>query len=91
MPEPVPFREANTTLLPPPGCVEPVDELPVHIGNTTDGYPRVVSCWRLTRPELEKLMETGVIWLIAIGTTHPPVYLDVNRPFVEPSPKQERA
>lgn len=40
----------------------------------------VVSCWKLTREELEEVNRTGKIWLTVLGASMPPVILDGIKP-----------
>lgn len=86
MPDPMPFREANGTLVPPqqdtPGTR--ILEMPICWTSTPAGVPCVVSCWRFTKPELDRLNETGNLWVTIIGATLPPIAIEVNSPFIKP-------
>ena len=76
MPEAIPFAESNLNLT-APASDPTVFELPVH--RTEGGV--LWSCWRLTKPELEKILESGVIWLgVWSGKTQPPVSIEVVKP-----------
>jgi hypothetical protein len=61
---------------------EQCDPLSVAIA-TMDEQPVVISCWKLTKEELEEFQKTGRIWLIICGNTMPPVALTANNPFLE--------
>ena len=40
-----------------------------------------ISCWKMTKEELEEIQKTGRIWLYIYGDQHPPVGLGANSPF----------
>ena len=61
------------------------EDLPVY----TDGK-QCVSCWKMSFKERIKVLFTGRVWLGVIGhRTQPPVWLDGNKPFIEPTIKDE--
>ncbi len=76
MPEPIPFKHANADLAAPQGMTN-CDSLP--IARTDDG--RMISCWRFTKPELEQLYHTGVLWVHVFGDRHPPIAFTTQDPF----------
>lgn len=47
--------------------------------------PVVISCWKLTKEELEEINKTGRVWLTVVGDTMSPVQLTVEKPFQEKS------
>lgn len=53
----------------------PIDEK----GNV---FPTIVSCWRLSKEDLEEINRTGVIWLSVSGDAMPPVSVFTENPFV---------
>ena len=57
------------------------DPLCVWVGPTQDNYPVVISCWKLTKEELEEINKTGRVWLTVFGRGMPPVALTVDTPF----------
>ena len=59
------------------------DALSVWRGLTQGGQPVVISCWKLTKEELEEINKTGRVWLWVHGLTMPPVSLEVSHPFKE--------
>jgi len=72
------FEQANHTLK---GNGDNVSDLPCFYGKNAQDQPVIVSCFKLTKEELEKINETGVIWLHVLGSTQPPVAIDVENPF----------
>jgi hypothetical protein len=80
------FPEENHVLGPPKGLTEEqVHSLNVHV--TTQPQPLCISCWKLTKDELELINKTGKVWLWVSGLTMPPVILTVASPF-QPPPEQ---
>lgn len=76
------FPESNHVLDKPPDMsYEECDPLSVWAGQSSDHIPLVVSCWKLTKDELEEFQKTGRVWLTVIGRTMPPVALTVKSPF----------
>ena len=79
---PASFEESNDYLNPPPGMdLENCSVLSVHRGNTLDGTTVVISCWKLTKEELEEVNRTGRVWLGVMGVTMPPVWIVAEKPF----------
>jgi hypothetical protein len=76
------FDESNTFLGPPAGMTEDeVYSLSIWRGNDTQHRPTVISCWKLTKEELEEINRTGRVWLGVLGVTMPPVWLTTVKPF----------
>jgi hypothetical protein len=50
-----------------------VKSVPVTRIQFSDGNLGVESCWELTDQEIKALIETRRMYLIFVGTTHPPV------------------
>jgi hypothetical protein len=48
---------------------------------TEQGVPVVVSCWKVTREELDQIIATGRVWLTVCGETMPPCEVSGTRPF----------
>jgi len=61
------FEGANDRLLAPKGDKNCRD-LEIHRTEKS-----IISCWRLTDEELKKVAETGVVWFMVVGQTHPPI------------------
>jgi hypothetical protein len=79
---PASFPESNLVLAKPPGMThEECEALSVFQGQSADGTPVVISCWKLTREEVDDLQRTGRVWLWIIGNTMPPAVLDIRSPF----------
>ena len=68
MATPVGFEGANDLLRAPPNT----DCRDLEIYRNNDG---ITSCWRLTEKEIEEVVKTGVIWIHAVGVTHPPIFI----------------
>jgi hypothetical protein len=43
--------------------------------------PVVVSCWKISKEEIEEFARTGRIWLVVLGETMPPVILTATKPM----------
>jgi hypothetical protein len=79
---PTSFDESNHVLDKPKDMArEQCDALSVFVGQTQDGLPVVISCWKLTKEELEQINKTGRVWLWVYGAGMPPVSLTVENPF----------
>lgn len=57
---------------------ENVEDLPITRLQYEDGTHAVESCWELSKEELEKVKETGKVFFVCIGDTHPPVLLSAK-------------
>lgn len=83
--KPVGFKESNTILY--AGDNPETDQLPIARSThplVEDGkMPFCISCWKLTPEELERIQETGVVYLAVMGMTQPPVLVMVSNPFTE--------
>jgi len=80
--EPASFDQADTVLDKPQGFShDQCGALSVFRGRRSDGLPVVISCWKPTREELAEIQRTGRVWLMVIGETMPPCYLDGHNPF----------
>lgn len=61
-----------------------VYDLPVWSGEV-EGVPRCISRWEPSPEERVAIAAGGPVWLWVVGTTHPPLVLDAQSPFEEPS------
>lgn len=78
------FDEDNMVLNPPDGVpLEICNVLPVCATQSTNGLPLLISCWKLTREELDEVNRTGRIWLEVMGSAMPPVWITGSKPFEE--------
>ena len=79
---PTSFDHSNAVLGKPEGWADDECEaLSVLRTQTDGGRPVVISCWKLTKDEVDELLRTGRVWLLIMGLTMPPVSLTVERPF----------
>ncbi len=78
------FNEENVVFDTPEGLTtvecEPISAWMGTIDNTT---PAVISCWKVTKEELEEIQKTGRVWLYVMGNRMPPVHLTGIHPFTD--------
>ena len=72
--KPIKTKNTNSILKAPEGSENVVD-LPITQLKYTDGSFAVESCWKLSKEEVEKVKETGKVYFICMGRTHPPIFL----------------
>jgi hypothetical protein len=81
---PIEFKESNLVLSKP---MDMTDEqcmpLSVWKGNCDDGTPEIISCWKLSKEDLEEINKTGTVWLRIVGQGMPPVTLQTETPFIQ--------
>lgn len=80
--EPSSFSESNAVLSKPSNMTD--DEcsaLSTFRGQDEHGHPIIVSCWKITKEELEIITKTGRVWLVVCGVSMPPVMLLGDNPF----------
>ena len=78
---PTSFEESNCALSRPADMTD--DQCaPLSVCKTIDanGFPVVISCWKMTALELVEFHRTGRVWLIIAGDTMPPARLSCNKP-----------
>lgn len=76
------FDESNLVLGKPNEMThDQCNSLSVWRGKQADDATVVISCWKLTKEELEEVNKTGRIWLRVCGQTMPPVCLEGISPF----------
>lgn len=79
------FPQQNTLFRKPADMTEEqCGDLPVHRGAFPDGTPCIISCWKVTPEDLERIKETGEVWLSIVGSGMPPVSVFTENPFAEP-------
>lgn len=84
---PVDFTGRNKIYTKPGGWTdEQCSDLPVWEGNAPiddqgNTAPTIISCWKLSKEDLEEIQRTGVIYLSVSGTGMPPVSLFTENPF----------
>ena len=83
---PIKFPEANTYATSEADNVQP---LPCHVSGD---HQQVISCWKLSKEELELIQETGVVYLsvLTYGTPLQPFFMtaDKNDLFDYPDAQQ---
>lgn len=81
--EPVAFDEENTVLNKPTSMTaDECEALSVCCCQSESGWPVVITCWKLTKEELEEVNRTGRVYLVVVGDTMPPVKLHGTKPFI---------
>jgi hypothetical protein len=81
MAEPISFDESNDVLNPPHGWTsEQCEVVSICRAVASGGIPLIISCWKLSREELDELSKTGRVWLTVVGTSMPPVILSGIKP-----------
>jgi len=75
--KPVKTEFTNSTLKAPEGSDDVID-LPITTLVYPDGSHAVESCWKLSKEELEKIIETGKVYFVCMGKTHPPILLSIK-------------
>lgn len=81
--KPTSFKETNTVL--ESGNNPNTGQLPVSIAFHPDnkGVPSMISKWKLSPEEIERINETGEIWIGILGIQMPPIFPTVFNPFDE--------
>lgn len=78
MAEPIPFKESNCTFT---SSNPDILDLPTH---KAEGY--ILSKWKLTKPEIDEVSSTGVVWVWVYSTSLAPISISVKDPFKDPEP-----
>lgn len=78
---PIAFDEENQVLMPPDGTEEHCAPLPVYLGNLDGVTPVCISCWKITREELEEIQRTARVYLMVMGYTMLPAAVLGKNPF----------
>ena len=85
---PTSFNGENGVYYPEPEYLEEIHVMPVLMTETVKGaVPCCVSCWKMTKEEVETFNREGKIWLVmavANVTEIPYIRLEANRPFEIP-------
>lgn len=86
MAEAASFEQENCVLDPPIGVnSNDVTVLNAFRGTDEAKRPVVISCWRLTKDELDEINKTGRIWLGLLGQTMQPAWISGINPFLKDS------
>jgi len=79
---PFEFPESNDVLRKPADMTEEeCSDLPIARFKYPDGMRGVCSFWKLNKEELEEIQQTGGIYILFVGDTHPPFHPQVENPF----------
>lgn len=81
---PIAFDQENCLMHPPNGMTsEEIGILSACLTKITDkDWPVVITCWKLTKDELEEINKTGRVWLTVLGARMQPVEITVKSPFI---------
>lgn len=79
------FDESNAVMDTPDGAdPEFIQPLSVCFSVSVDWQvPVTVTCWKLTKEELENIQKTGRVWITLLGHGMPPIYPSGLQPFDE--------
>ena len=58
-------------------------DLPAVAAHDENGTNYVITAWEISAEELERLKETGIMYLSIVGMSVPPVLLTVDNPMIE--------
>lgn len=75
---PIVTNDTNSTYV-----LEGCGDLPATQAYDENGTPYVITAWEIPLEDLKKLNQTGIIYLSFMGTTMPPVLLEVDNPVQE--------
>lgn len=79
---PTDFPESNHVFDKPPDATrDECEPLNVFAGELTGGVPGSVSCWKVTKEELEEINRTGRVWAYHWGSGLQPHALSGHNPF----------
>ena len=76
--KPIETKETNMVF-----TLDGCGDLPAVAAHDENGVNYIISAWEITPEELEKVKETGIIYLSVVGTQIPPVALLVENPMIE--------
>lgn len=81
--EPISFKEVNKVYT--AGDNPNTDQLPVCVASNPDNGDvlSIISKWKLSTEELQRISETGHIYITILGTSLPPIGATVYNPFTE--------
>lgn len=80
---PIEFEHSNKNYTKPDSMTdEECQDLPVWEGNYQNGQHVIISCWQLSKEDIEEIQRTGVVWLHVVGYQQPPVCVEATNPFI---------
>lgn len=80
--KPIKTENTNSILLAPEGSKDVIN-LPITKLVYENGTRAVESCWQLSDEELELVKNTGKIYFLCMGETHPPILLSAKSQLEE--------
>jgi hypothetical protein len=87
---PTSFDQSNTILDKPQELTrDECQPLNVCLTNLDNGNPVIISCWKMTKEELEEINKTGRVWLVVLGCMMPVIAVIGVNPFVEKEEKEK--
>lgn len=75
---PTSFDESDAVLSKPNDMID-CEPLSIMRGDMEGVGPVVISCWKITREELDEFNRTGRIWVCIPGVTQPPIALSARK------------
>lgn len=88
--QPVDFPEKNFTFNKPSSMTDDqCGSLPVHRTKDIDGFPVIISKWKLSPEELAEVARHGHVYLNIYGQGMPPVSVYADNPFTPPPTKPD--
>ena len=79
---PISFEQQNALFGKPANMTdEQCMSLPVWMGHDTNGFPVIISKWKLSKEDIEDINRTGEIWLSIFSTGMPAVALQTESPL----------
>jgi hypothetical protein len=79
---PTSFDESNIVYSKPENMsVNECEALSAFNGYAKGGGPVTITCWKLTKEEVDTLLKTGRVWSIVAGHNLMPQHLQINTPF----------
>lgn len=80
--QPISFEESNCNYENHHGfTLNGINIVSAFKGESKDGIPIVVTCWKMTEEELEEFQRTGKIWILSLGTELPLQQPLANKPI----------
>lgn len=79
---PTSFPDENVLLSTPPTMTsDQCGVISACVTQQDDGLPVIITCWKFTQEDLERIRETGRLWLVIAGHEMPPTCPTTEDPF----------
>jgi len=78
---PTSFAESNGVLDKPEDMDRAACEALAICRADQEGVPVIISCWKMSKEELDEVNKTGRVWLVLAGNTMAPAFLTGVSPF----------